>query len=60
MGGLSRACAQVEPASSKNIEMLEINVLQNLTPHALLREVVGDFNLTMAQKVFIEFFGKLP
>ena len=29
-------CAKLEPASSKNNEILEINVLQKFTPRALL------------------------
>ena len=35
LGGLSTVCAKLEPASSKNNETLEINVLQIFTPHAL-------------------------
>ena len=34
--GLSSVCAKLEPASSKNNEKLEINVLQKFTSHALL------------------------
>ena len=33
--GLSSAYAKLEPASSKNDEILQINVLQKFTPHAL-------------------------
>ena len=33
--GLSSVCTILEPASSKNNEILEINVLQKFTPHAL-------------------------
>ena len=33
--GLSSFCAKLEPASSKNNEILEIDVLQKLTSHAL-------------------------
>ena len=33
--GLSSVCAKLEPASSKSSEILEINVLQKLTMHAL-------------------------
>ena len=33
--GLSSACAKLEPASSKDNEILEINVLQKFTSHAL-------------------------
>ena len=33
--GLSSVCAKLEPASSKNNELLEINVLLKYTPHAL-------------------------
>ena len=33
--GLNSVCAKLEPASSKNNEILEINVLQKSTPHAL-------------------------
>ena len=33
--GLSCVCAKLEPASSKNNEILEINVLQKFTPHTL-------------------------
>ena len=32
--GLSSVCAKLEPASSKNNEILEINVLQKFTPHS--------------------------
>ena len=35
LGGLSSACAKLEPTSSKNNEMLEINVLQTFTRRAL-------------------------
>ena len=35
VGGLSSVCAKLEPASSKNNELPEINVLQKFTPHAL-------------------------
>ena len=33
--GLSNVCAKLEPASSKNNEILEINVQQKFTLHAL-------------------------
>ena len=33
--GSSSFCAKLEPASSTNNEILEINVLQNFTSHAL-------------------------
>ena len=33
--GLNSVCAKLEPASSKNNEILKINVLQKSTPHAL-------------------------
>ena len=33
--GLSSVCAKSEPASFKNNEILEINVLQKFTSHAL-------------------------
>ena len=33
--GLSTVCAKLEPAGSKNDEILEINVLQKFTSHAL-------------------------
>ena len=33
--GLSSVCAKLEPDSSKNSEILEINVLQKFTTHAL-------------------------
>ena len=33
--GLSSACAKLEPASSENNEIRQINVLQKFTPHAL-------------------------
>ena len=33
--GLSSACAELDPASSKNNEILQINVLQKFTMHAL-------------------------
>ena len=33
--GLNSVCAKLQPASSKNNEILEINVLQKLTSHAL-------------------------
>ena len=32
---LSSVCAKLEPANSKNNKILEINVLQKFTPHAL-------------------------
>ena len=32
---LSSACAKLEPANSKNKEILEINALQNFAMHAL-------------------------
>ena len=32
---LSSVCVKLEPASSKNNEILEINALQNFTSHAL-------------------------
>ena len=35
--GLSSVCAKLEPASSKNSEILEINVLQKFTSHALYK-----------------------
>ena len=35
LGGLGSVCANLEPASSKNNEILEINVLQKFTLHAL-------------------------
>ena len=35
LGGLSSVCAKLEPSSSKTNEILEINVLQKLTPHTL-------------------------
>ena len=34
--GLSSVCAKLEPASSRNNEILEINVLQKFTPHSHL------------------------
>ena len=33
--GLSSVCAKLEPADSNNNEILEINVLQKFTWHAL-------------------------
>ena len=36
--GWSTACAKLEPASSKNNEILEINVLQKFTSHALYQK----------------------
>ena len=35
LGELSSVRAKLEPASSKNNEILEINILQKFTPHAL-------------------------
>ena len=35
LGGLSSVCTKLEPTSSKNNEILEINVLQKVTPRAL-------------------------
>ena len=35
LDGLSSDCAKLEPASSKNNEILEINVVQKFTSHAL-------------------------
>ena len=34
--GLSSICAKLEPTSSKNNKILEINALQKFTSHALL------------------------
>ena len=34
--GLISVCTKIEPASSKNNEILELNVLQKFTSHALL------------------------
>ena len=39
LGGLSSVCVKSEPAGSKNKEILEINVLQKFTPHALLMQL---------------------
>ena len=39
LGGLSSVCAKLEPASSKNEEILKINVLQKFTSHALYLNV---------------------
>ena len=38
--GLTSVCAKLEPASSKNNELLEINVLQKFTSHVLCTEDV--------------------
>ena len=38
--GLSSVCAKLEPASSKNNEILEINVLQNFTSHAFVVQIL--------------------
>ena len=35
LGGLSSVCAKLEPVSSENNKILEINVRQKFTPHAL-------------------------
>ena len=35
LGGLSSLCANLEPARSNSNEILEINVLQTFSPHAL-------------------------
>ena len=37
--GLSSVCAKLKPASSKNNEIPEINVLQKFTSHALLDNI---------------------
>ena len=39
LGGLSSVCAKSEPASSKNNETLEINVLQKFTSYAIYEVV---------------------
>ena len=36
-------CAKLEPATSKNKEILEINVLQKFTSHALLQDIYFEF-----------------
>ena len=38
LAGLSSVCAELDPASSKNNEILEMNVLQKFTQHALHHE----------------------
>ena len=40
LGGSSSVCAMIEPASSKNNEILEINVLQKFLSHALFVTLV--------------------
>ena len=35
LGGLSSISAKLQPVSSKNNEIIEINVLQKFTPHGL-------------------------
>ena len=35
--GLRSVCAKLEPASSKNNEILKMNVLQKFTSHTLYR-----------------------
>ena len=45
---------KIEPASSKNNEMLEINVLQKFTPHALCCETFFFYqNLSFSTQNFI-------
>ena len=39
LDGLSSVCAISEPASSKNNEILEINVLQKCTLHAICTQI---------------------
>ena len=40
--GLSSVCAKLEPTSYKNIEILEINVLQKFTSHALSQKSLSE------------------
>ena len=44
---LSSVCAKLKPAGSKNNEILEINVLQKFTLHALLIQVNKNCNSTV-------------
>ena len=41
--GLSSVCAELEPVSSKDNEILEINVLQKFTSHALFNKFALPF-----------------
>ena len=58
--GLSGVCAKLDPASSKNNEILEINVLQKFTSHALFNEAVnthcsGDNKEKLSTGIGIEY-----
>ena len=46
--GLSSVCAKLEPASSKTSEILEKNVLQKFTSHALY-DVASEYALIFVQ-----------
>ena len=50
--GLSSVCAKLETASSKNNEILEINVLQKFTSHALYVMLLP-VKLFITDKVFL-------
>ena len=52
--GLSSVCAKLEAASSKNNEILEINVLQKFTSHALLQVFLEEAVPNVHQKMFFD------
>ena len=42
----------LEPASSKDNEILEINVLQKFTSHSLLISILAVFNLLLSKSLY--------
>ena len=54
LGGLSSVCAKLEPLRPKNNEILEINVLQKFTPHALCKFTYDEFGSNFAKPGLIE------
>ena len=55
--GLSSVCAKLEPASSKTNEILEINVLQKYTSHALSVNIL--LLVLLSNSCFTHFYKKL-
>ena len=51
--GLSSVCAKLEPSSSKDNEILEINVLQKFTSYALLIKYCKKINFSSHDAIYI-------
>ena len=56
MGGLSSVCAKLEPTSSKINEILEINVQQKFTPHALLMSIWLHYQEVYELNIYINIY----